>query len=231
MRDPVERLAGTPGGKAPYGVGQWRKNIQAADFLRKNDVFQSKHLANDRWVKNSQETLRDAITGAKAYTVFLKEYLNQDASQYVAITSELEKTKSRLAEAQTQTIAATRMPPSKSSDPALLAIAQKVLSETDWKVGKVHRIVLIEPKKTVTETLSDERVVEKTEGKFLKTWTWTETRDEFRICTAEEALGEIRLVYYTLRYYRVGPKWKPLQKWYASHRNATGLILPENIAK
>ena len=55
--------------------------------------------------------------------------------------------------------------------------------------------------------------------------------DQFEVCTVEEVDGELRLGYYTLKYIKVGPDWKPLREWYVLHRTVGLRILPENVDK
>ena len=69
------------------------------------------------------------------------------------------------------------------------------------------------------------------DGQYLRIWKWTEVWEDFQVCAAEEVEGELRLVYYTLKYLHVGPPWKTTKKWYVRGRIVSRRILPENVDK
>lgn len=185
------------------------------------------NLASDKWVKDSLQTIDDGILAANAKQMVLEKRLNKRDPELVTLMVQLRQLRTKLAGAAKRLLADTRMPAADGADGKLLALAKSTVKRAKWDPSTWKRVVINRGKKRHEQRMREARE----DGRYLRIWKWTEVWEDFQVCAAEEVEGELRLVYYTLKYLHVGPPWKTTKTWYVRGRIVSRRILPENVNK
>jgi len=185
------------------------------------------NLASDKWVKDSLQTIDDGIMAANAKQMVLEKRFNKRDPKLMTLMVQLRQLRTKLADAAKRLLADTRMPAADSTDAKLLALAKSTVKRAKWDPSSWKRVVINRGKKRHEQRMREARE----DGRYLRIWKWTEVWEDFQVCAAEEVEGELRLVYYTLKYLHVGPPWKTTKTWYVRGRIVSRRILPENVNK
>ena len=190
-----------------------------------SEGIKEQNLASDDWVKKSLQTIDDGIMAANAKQMVLERRRKERDPKLVTLMVQLRQLRTKLADAAKRLLADTRMPAAASAEGALLGLAKSTVKRAKWDPSTWKRVVINRGKKRHEQRMSEARE----DGRYLRIWKWTEVWEDFQVCAAEEVEGELRLVYYTLKYLHVGPPWKTTKTWYVRGRIVGRRILPENV--
>lgn len=128
-----------------------------------------------------------------------------------------------------------RMPEAASDDPALIEIARAALTNPDYEVGPIARLVVNADRRSHEMETSDveiDQIEVGLGGSLTASGTQTTYRyawEQFQVATAEPVGDRHYIFYNTLKYFTAGASTTPLERWILAGRMQSVEIPEANI--